>query len=111
MLASVLAVSLTGPAQVEARLESLTDGSVRVWYTPKVSGKYMLRVGVRSKANTRIDSLPGSPFVVDVAPRQSTLRRDGRQRYGAGSPAAADRSPRQSPGGGCSTPGAFTRTS
>ncbi|KOO23122.1 hypothetical protein Ctob_010810 [Chrysochromulina tobinii] len=35
-LASVLVVSLIGPAQVDSqRFESLTDGSVRVWYTAK----------------------------------------------------------------------------
>ena len=97
LLSSVLAVSLVGPHKVTERLEALTDGSVRVWYTPKVSGRYSLRVGVRSGKSGRIEPLPGSPFAVDVAPRQESLRGERRKSGngggggvgGVGSPASA----------------------
>ena len=83
-LASVLVVSLIGPAQVDSqRFESLTDGSVRVWYTAKVSGRYSLRVGVRSPRSTVVEALPGSPFIVEVAARRESLRGE-RRRSGAG---------------------------
>jgi hypothetical protein len=70
LLESVIVVSLAGPSQIAHELESLTDGSVRVTYAAAISGRYLLRVGVRavSGAGTRIEPLPGSPFKLDITP-------------------------------------------
>ena len=57
LLSSVLVVQIVGPTVVEHKLEPLADGSVRVWYTPGVSGRYALRLAVRMHAgSTRIDA-------------------------------------------------------
>ena len=77
LLSTILAVNLAGPGHATHRFESLTDGSVRVWYTPSVSGKYLLRVGVRTVKNgtSRIAALPSSPFTVQVMPSSASTGR------------------------------------
>ncbi|KAL1521123.1 hypothetical protein AB1Y20_022677 [Prymnesium parvum] len=81
LLAPLLSVGFCGPGACSHKLESLPDGCVRVWYTPSVSGRYVLRVAIRS------EPLPGSPFEVLVAPpvptvtprspRHASARREG----------------------------------
>ena len=72
MVASVLIINLSGPGHTTYRLESLTDGSVRVRYMAQVSGNYQMRVGVRTtKGSARIAPLPGSPFTIVVVPADS----------------------------------------
>ena len=82
LLAPQLSISIAGPAATTHAAESLADGTVRVWYTPIVSGRFMLRVNVRSKP------LPGSPFEVLVAalPSPSAAPRSKRQPGGSKSP-------------------------
>ena len=81
-LSTVLVVGLQGPCAVSHKFESLSDGAVRVWYTPVVSGKYLLKVGVRRGGGggsgggaARVEPIVGSPFAVDVAPSQSPTPR------------------------------------
>ena len=78
LLAPLLAVKIAGSGACTHSMESQLDGTVRVWYTPSVSGRYVLRVTIRS------EPIPGSPFEVLVAPplgsaspRQLPLRREG----------------------------------
>ena len=80
LLAPVLAVKIAGSGACSHSLESLADGTVRVWYTPSVSGRYTLRVTIHS------EPIPGSPFEVLVAsplgassPRQISLRQEVRR--------------------------------
>ena len=83
MLAPQLSISLAGPAPATHTLEPLADGSVRVWFTPVLSGRYLLKVLIHSQP------LPGSPFEVLAAPRSS------------GSPRRADSAPKR---GGAKSP-------
>ena len=50
LLASVLVVDVRGPGKMDGdrvRVESMADGSARVWYTPPVSGTYRLKLAIK----------------------------------------------------------------
>lgn len=85
LLSSVLVVQIVGPTTVSHKIEPLADGSVRVWYTPGVSGRYTLRISVRvSAGSTRIEPLPGFPLTLDVAPAKVHTPRGERRRMNEG---------------------------
>jgi len=85
LLASVLDVKFSGPSKVEHKCESQPDGSVRVWYTPPVSGSYSLRVGVRASIEaTRIEPIAGSPFALEVSAAKMGTPRGASRSKGAG---------------------------
>ena len=67
LLASILDVAIHGPSTIKPRLESLANGTVRVWYTPEVSGKYSVALRLRGDPR-RLEPLPGSPFTLLVEP-------------------------------------------
>ena len=72
LLASVLVVDIRGPGKVDGervRVESMADGTARVWYTPPVSGTYRLKLAIKETLGTaRLEALPGSPYIIEVAP-------------------------------------------
>mgnify|MGYP000259227745 CR=1 FL=1 len=76
-------VGISGPARVSHTLSPLPDGSLRVHYTPPISGKWAVRITYRGTP------LAGSPFVQVIAPARTALD--------AGSPSSPGRPASASP--------------
>ena len=76
LLSSLIEIKFNGAGNVTHKIEPLGDGSVRVWYTTEVSGKYTLKVGVRSHAGAiKVEPISGSPFTPNVTPAKMTTPR------------------------------------
>ena len=101
LLSSVLVVQIVGPTTVRHKVEPLKDGSVRIWFTAEVSGRYTLRVGVRVGGGTaRIEPIAGSPFTLEVAPTKVLTPRRERGERTDRAERSAERSADRGVGGG-----------